>query len=369
MWFYLKNSTLSQEINGLKYILNIFFIIGLVLFTNLACASDKQEKTVNILTWWGYLDYPEINSLVETKCNVKLSVDEYYSNTEFLRRWEEQKQTYDVVIFSDTIYDVVKNEVSLKGSPLWRQSFSYNPIVKKHYDNDHFPSNIVFFMHSLTGFLWNSEVITLSSNDSIYTMFEKAKNKLVVIIDDPVEARKLISLGYYEAKYGNSKYALFKDKLLPLTLDNFKQLAQKSNVYITNDYNELYKNKDFAFSFTWSGEAIVDLKKAKENYKFLIHPKLSYVSSDLLANLNSDPAALCVSKELTSKEVASLLQNRDGYFSPYVDDRNVTDPFFKKIYEIFITNLNNLAWIHSVSHKEFSSLGKTWDIIRLEFNR
>ena len=43
-------------------------------------------------------------------------------------------------------------------------------------------------------------------------------------------------------------------------------------------------------------------------YGFLVHPKLSYVSTDLLANLNNSPKAICAAKMLTGKEVASLLQ-------------------------------------------------------------
>lgn len=350
---------------------NFFLLCLLLLFFTQVSFGDlnkNADKSVNILTWWGYLDYPEINSIIEKQCHVKVSFDEYYSNTEFLRRWKNQKQNYDIVIFSDTIYDVIKNEVAVKNSPLWKQSLNYNPIVKKQYDQHHFPSNVTFFAHALTGFLWNPHVIDLTSNDSVYTMFKKAKNKLVVIIDDPVEARKLISLGYYEALYGDEKYRNFKDDLVPLTKGNFKKLVQDSSVYITNNYNRIYGSQSFAFSFTWSGEAVVDLKGSKENYQFLVHPKLSYVSSDLLANLNNRPEVVCAAKTLTSLKVMSLLQNDDYYFSPYVNDSEVTDPFFKNIYSQFKKELPRLSWIKSVPRSEFEALGRTWDVIKLNVN-
>ena len=153
-----------------------------------------------------------------------------------------------------------------------------------------------------------------------------------------------------------------------MTLDNFKQLVQQSKVYITNDYTQLYKSKDFAF-FTWSVEAFVNLKGDSGKYEFLVHSKLSYVSTYLLANLNNSPKAICAAKMLTGEEVTSLLQNKDGYFSPYGDDKNVNNPILKKTYKQFLTNLPKLSCITSVSHDEFNPLDSVWDIVRLNFDK
>ncbi len=174
----------TKVLNGMEDIMNkkgclgllieVFFLIVLMTVSSPSQAVQNKIPTVNILTWWGYLDYPEVVSDIEKKCNVKVSYDEYYSSSEFLRR--ERQENYDIVIFSGTIYDLVKANIGLKKSNLWRQSLNYNPIIRKHYLHSDFTPNVVYFLHSLTGFLWNPNVIDIYKNDSIFEIFKKAKS-------------------------------------------------------------------------------------------------------------------------------------------------------------------------------------------------
>jgi ABC-type thiamine transport system substrate-binding protein len=343
----------------IKYIsidIIIFFLI--FLLTPLSHASTNDKK-VNILTWWDYLNYPGLIEDAEKKCRVKISFDEYFSNDEFLRRWEGQKDNYDIIIFSDTIYGIIKNRVpNIKQSTLWRQSKLYNPVVKLHYRNNKYPHNIVYYIHSMTGFLWNPENIKLSGNDSLSAIFNKASNNFVVIIDDPIEAKKLLESSLAKKSNGEA-----------LTLQNFKELIQNSEVYITNNYSQIYKKSKFAFSFTWSGEAIVDIMESHKKYEFLIHPKLSYISSDLLAQISNKNNALCVAKFLTTKNSMSVIQRNDFYFSPYTDYSNVNNPIFKDIYKKFIATLPTLPWLDSIDNNTFQKTNMAWQLIKLEVNK
>ena len=98
--------------NLTSIILNTLVTATLVLFCNCLYAADvKYNRAVNILTWWGYIDYPEIINAAEKRCHAKISFDQYYSNDEFLRRWREQRDSYDIIIFSNTIYPGIKNEI------------------------------------------------------------------------------------------------------------------------------------------------------------------------------------------------------------------------------------------------------------------
>jgi hypothetical protein len=340
--------------------------LSLLIFSLTPYLANAQDNgTVNILTWWGYLDYPELVQLVEKKCHVKLSYDKYYTNAEFTRRLNYQGQNYDVLIFSDTIYNAVKQGIARNNSDLYKLSRHYHPIIRQHYLKNKLPSNIVYFIHSLTGFLWNPLQVKLDESDTIYSMFSKAGDNTVVIIDDPVEAAKLVSLGL-----SNGKNKLVPTELTEnyLTKANFLHIVGKSRVYITNDYSQIYLKPDFAFSYTWSGEAMVDLQKSGKDYEFLIHPKLSYISSDLLAVLNDKPNAICVAKVLGSREFARKLQNKDFYFSPYTDTSEIDNKAFKKVYQEFIIELPRLSWIKPVDNEEFERLSTTWKLIKLNFN-
>ncbi len=344
----------------MRFFINLLF--ALILIPSIACysesdTSNSSKNTVNVLTWWGYLNHPEIINSVENQCGVKLSFDEYYSNEEFLRRWREKKN-YSVIIFSNTIYPIIKKDVAIKNSPLRKRAFDYAPIIKNHYFQSNYPPNVIYYIHSLTGFLWNSEAIKLTQKDSISDIFEKAKNNYIIFIDDPTEELNL----FQTEKNINNPSGI-------LTLSNFHQLTKNNNrIFITNDYSRLYENSNFAFSFIWSGDAIDNLKESHKKLLFMIHPKLSYISTDLLAVLNNDKETLCVANSLTSKANMAILQNKDYYFSPYLNIEDVQDNVFKEIYKDFLQKLPKLSWLAPLPKDQLEEITKQWDIIKLNSN-
>src|SRR5437870_4118355 len=115
-------------------VLNVLVIATLLFFSEcLYAVNEEYHQTINILTWWGYLKYPELIKNAEKECKVNISFDEYFSNDEFLRRWVGQEKFYNIIIFSDTIYNVVKHKLQvIKNNNLYKQSLNYNSIVKKH---------------------------------------------------------------------------------------------------------------------------------------------------------------------------------------------------------------------------------------------
>ncbi len=293
----------------------------------------KQKQTINVLTWWGYLDHPEITKAAESKCGVNISFDQYFSNDEFLRRWEGQKDNYDLIIFSQTIYNAINNKIpDMKESKLWRQSESYNPIIK---------------IHALTVFLWNPDSVELLKDDSIVNMFDKSQGKFVILIDDPVEIRKLIESG----KDARREKFTFQSH-------DFNELVKGSDLYISNNYNNIYENDKFAFSFLWSGEAVVNVLESNKKHKILIHPKLSYISTDLLAQTSYKKNASCVAEYLSGEASLSTLQNHGYYFSPYTDYSKVENSTFKTMYMDFLLLLPRLGWIESLSENDFQAINK-----------
>jgi spermidine/putrescine-binding protein len=329
----------------------IFLLI--LLLSSPSLAEGAQQKTINILTWWGYLDHPEIIRSVEKACNIKISYDQYYSNDEFLRRWRTQKNSYDIIIFSNTIYKMIQNEIpNIRSSKLSREARLYHPVIRKKYLSLKTPENVLFFMHSLTGFIYNPKTINLSANDSIFTIFQKADKKLAILIDDPVEAKKLLEIVFNT-----------KDKNV-LSYNRLKKIFPNTTIYIGNGFNQIYKDPDFAFAYTWSGTAFNKIYDGGLNYNFLIHPQLSYISSDLLAQTSNNQQSMCAASALTSREVLSLVENDDYYFSSYTDISNIKNKNFRKIYQDFMINLPRLTWIESTDANEFDRLNTSWDLIK-----
>lgn len=325
-----------------------------------------NDGSVNALSWWGYLDSPAVAQEVKNKCNVNLSHDTYYTNNEFLRRVNTNKTHYDIIIFSHTMYDLIKNQIPKNKVNLAAFAENFNPIIKKQYQQRNFPHNVIYFMHSLSGFLWNPNVISLSEQDSVEDIFRKANKNIVVMIDDPLEIWNLI-----DKTYGSKNNTEFKNynETVPLNSDNFKRLIQNTTVYMANNYNQIYDQKNFAFAFGWSGDAIVYMKQANKSFKFLIHPKLSYISSDLMAAMNDDPQTICVAKVLMSKKVLDIVENYTYYFSPYGDYQAVDLPIYRSIYQEVFKQLPHIQWLEApLSSSDFEKMTNAWNEIQLNMH-
>ena len=152
-------------------------------------------------------------------------------------------------------------------------------------------------------------------------------------------------------------------------MKHFKELVQDARVYIANGcHKPFHEQPDFAFAFTWTGEGLED-KKYHSSFKFLVHPQLSYVSTDLLATMNNDEHTRCVADVLTGKVTATVLANKDYYFSPYGDLKSVDSQEFKRIYQAFLKNLPHLTWLNSVTEHEFNAINREWGLITLAVNK
>lgn len=341
-------------------IFNYFKIITAAIFLFLLnSAYAKNNKTVNVLVWWEYLDEPNTSKLIEKECGVTLSYDNYTSYDDMLRRWNSNAEKYDILIFSHTIYNVLKNRITLNNSDLWKNSKNYNPIIRKQYINSHFPHNVVYFAHSLTGFIWNPDIVQLTRDDTVQSAFNKAKTNKVILLDDPVEVNMLLT-----GAINNN----FNDPNNKISLENLKKLTLEARIYISNEINKIYGQKDFAFAYQWSDLAFVTDKNIQK-YRFLINEHLSYVSSDLLAQITDSKPTACVANILAGKQFLSELQKRTRYFSPYGNIDTVPEGAFKEAYKKFLSTLPRLYWLEPPSADKYNKLNREWDRVKYELTQ
>lgn len=319
-------------------------IAGLVLLF----AASAQAKVINVLTWWGYLSDKKIVDAVESTCNVKLSVDEYYSNPDFLRRLNNQNSTYDLLIFSNTVYGLVKDQIKDKGIPLSGLVDQYDPLIRKKFRNSKKPKNIGLFVLSYSGFLWNTKQIQLNETDKIENIFDKAKNKTIALIDDHVEVNRLLNAG----GVGNGS-----------ALKRIQSLSKSKKTLVTNTSDALLNKDDFAFSFTWSGDAIKKEHDSKGKFKFLLHPKLSHVSYDLLASVSKNKSAACVAKYIGGKKFLSSIEDETFYVSPYYRKNPPSE--LKKLRG----RIGDLHWLESSDPQTYKTQASEWKLVKLKLMR
>lgn len=343
-----------------KLLLLIFVLFSLVPL-DASANIDAKRETVNIFTWWGYFNNPDLVKMTEKQCNVDLSIDQYYTNKEFLRRYQKNKNMYDVIIFSNLNYYLVSDDLPvIKSSPLNNRVSMYTPVVRTHYLKMKYPSNIAYFALSITGFLYNPRNISIDDIDSLSEIFKKAGSKTVIIMDDAIEFNQLLRLERHSKMNSSYNY---------LDLLNLKSgLNQNSQVYIGNGIRQMYEGDDLAFAISWSGEAMKRIQTTHVNYEFYIHPRLSFVSTDLIAQTSKSKSAECVAYYLSGKQALSLMERNNYYFSPYGPNRANLDPRVVRIYDEYVRLLPKLSWIAPLNQVEFDEINKSWDITKLNLN-
>lgn len=334
-------------------------ILSLALIYSSQVLAKSNQREVNVLTWWGYLDHPNIISGAEKACGVKVSHDNYYSNDEFLRRWHQERASYDLIIFSNTIYELVKPDLpNLQNSNLSLLAKNYNPTIRLNYLASHYPKNVAYFAHSLTGILYNTKKINISDADTVESLFNKAKNNIVVIIDDAVESSYLLSNALKGGGPPDNQN---------FNVANYNKMCMNANIYVGNGFTNIYFDKNFSFSFMWSGEAIMRERKLGKGYKFIILPNISYISTDLLAQTKPSKDAECVSEYLAGQTNLKNMERNSYYFSPYANSAEADYSGYADIYKSFLDSLSKLKWIKPVNPNKFDSLNQSWSFIKLSF--
>lgn len=327
------------------------------LITVFGTSYAEPNKTINAIAFFGLLDDPRITKVIENKCNVKFSHDVYYTNSEFLTAFNQHRNDYDVMIFSNIAYGSVKDQLPKFDSNIWKVSNGYYPYFKNYYKTHNYAHNVAFFTHAMVGFLYNPAVINITPNQSIFDIFNNAKTNDVILVDDSGEIGSLLTTAYKDKYKINSQ--------TKLTYDNLKKLTQDSHVYITSDFNKVYDNPKFAFAYMWSGDALLYIKKSHKPYKFIMPTNATSVCTDLLVQMKDTPEAKCVADVLASPLMSKYMEDDTYYFSPYFKNE-INDNSYVTIYNQAKDNLQYYNMIPPAYDFQ-NYYNSDWDDIKLKF--
>lgn len=321
-----------------------------ILTANLLYASTSKisKKTINVIAFYGFLEDPRIKNAVEKQCNVKFSHDSYFTNAEFLHDFYTQKDSYDVMIFSNMVYGSIKNQLpNIVRSNLWKSSSEYYPYFREYYQTHHYTHNTAFFTHAIVGFMYNPKLINITPNEKMSDIFKSAKDNNVILVDDSGEIGNLLTIGFSDDKSIKKN----SDGSVSLNYKNLKRMTQDTKVYITSDFNKIYDSKNFAFSYIWSGDALLYIKKTGKPYKFVIPSNASSICTDLIVQMKYTPEASCVAHVLQNQSTLQYFEKNTYYFSPYFKN-HINDKSYIALYEKTKETLLKLRMIQPVENFE-----------------
>lgn len=349
----------------------IYFItwVTSILLAGTAFAEPAPKKPVRILSWWGYIKASEPKVIaIENKCQTRISVDEFYSNTEFLARLGESstpKNPFDILVFSDTVYTSKQLGFLSKSKLHFDRGLSgYSEPVKDFFKSRRYDAATGIFQISLSGFLVNKNLMRISPNDPLSLFFTRAQDNIVVLLDDHVEITTLLS--NWECSEHKNECSKLGRSLFP-SEEKLKQLVGKAKLVISSDLADITKHPNFALAYTWSGDALRQLD-GRSNLEFLLHPSLSHTSMDLLSLVGTSKEAKCVAEAMASKEFLDTVARRTRYFSPY-GPVDAQDPSFHKIQREFFDRFSKLGRIRRMTQDESLEIDKKWQLFKILFGK
>ena len=328
----------------------------LVVLSILLSTNAFSKPSVNILSWWDYINSEEIIKLVENKCNVDVSIDEFYSNDEFSRR--VRKSDYDVIVHSEAAYSSVKDLIVKSDSSFAKEHVeNYHPLIKKRYDDSEFKYNTAYLAMYLTVLLWDKDQITIEGHDDIKDILYKSREKYVVLTDDQYEISHI-----FKSLTGSKTWSI-------PNYDAVSRYFYRTKFIATNLIGSLVKHKDFAVAYTWSGSALGALSaNPDKKLEIMVHPKLSHASADMISVLNNKKGSSCVAKVLSSKKVIETTQTTmSHYFSPYgkITSRKVSENY-TYIEKEFFKRLKYSNWLPDFSKENAINLNHNWQRVKVE---
>jgi hypothetical protein len=135
-----------------RFILNFIKILACFCYTQISFAN------VNVISWWGYFSQ-DIIKVLENKCNTKISVDIYYSNSEFLRKMRKYK--YSVAVFGNSSYDMIEKQIDASAKHFNNITNLYHKDVLKKFKNQKYYKNTAIFNMATAGFLFNAHLMDI----------------------------------------------------------------------------------------------------------------------------------------------------------------------------------------------------------------
>lgn len=342
----------------------ILLFVCILLANNIhATINTSLKKTVNVTAFYGFLEDPKIKEAVEKQCNVNFSHDAYYTNAEFLRDFYKQKDSYDVMIFSNMVYGSIKNQLpNIENSNLWKSSDEYYPYFKEYYTTHNYTHNTAFFTHAIIGFMYNPAIIEIKPDEKMSDIFKSANDNNVILVDDSGEVGNLLTIGFSDDKTVKKN----NDGSVSLTYKNLKRMTQDAKIHITSDFNKIYDSKNFAFSYIWSGDALLYIKKTGKPYKFVIPSNASSICTDLIVQMKDTTEARCVARVLQNQSTLKQFEKYTYYFSPYFKN-HIDDKSYIALYEKTKKTLPQLRMIQPVDNFE-KEYNNSWNKIKLRIS-
>lgn len=330
--------------------------LGVLLVGNLRAEHDPADEkpAVNMLVPSDYFADGAIKKYVEQTVGVNVYCDVYNSCEEFLHRWAKEKNNYHIIIFPHVLHEILRKDLDDCTVNITGLTKDYLPYLQREYLRKKYTSNVVYFSHFVAGVLYDDSALTVTQSDALDVIFKKIDNKRVAISNEPIDVCEWMCRGAGGPNI--SKYMLF-------SADNFLSMVQNAQVFITHNCYRLYHKVPFVCALTQSDYGML-CQRQNPHFKFIVHDKLSYLESYLLAVVDDRPYLSDVAVALTNKNVGDMLQSLYGAFAANFQKYEKADVQLEYLRQYVEAHLDGLTWVDPVDFSTLRQLQYRWKMTR-----
>ncbi len=295
----------------------IMYLIGMVLFTTIAFASDR---VVNVYGWSGEIPRKLIKQF-EEETGIHVNFSSYDNNeTLYAKLHAANRPTYDVVIPSTYFVERLSKQGFLKKLD-HRRLPHFKNLDSKFLNAKHDPENVygVPFIWGATGIVYNAKWIS-EPPKAWRDLWHKRFQERLMLLDDPREifSLALLSLGYspndthpQHIKKAYLKLKALKSNIKLFATENTQAILIDEDIHLGTVFNgDAFKayqeNKALEFVFPEDGFVIwIDCLSIVNNAP---HPDEAYAFVDFLLRAKSAATvALSEGHAITNQAGKALL--------------------------------------------------------------
>ena len=239
----------------MKKIVSIILVV--TLFTALLSISTgckKDEKVLNLFNWTEYLPQSVIDAF-EEETGIKVNYNTYSSNEEMLAKVKAAPGTYDIVVASDYMIDIMIKQDLL--TPINKDKLTLLTNIGAEYMDKSFdPGNqyTIPYMAGSALLAVNQKTVPVEINHYA-DLWDPALKDSIVTLDDQ---RGL--MGIVLKKMGYSMNTT-DEAVLQAALEELKALKPNIQAFDSDSPKSLLISGEVSIGFVWNAEAVLAQKE------------------------------------------------------------------------------------------------------------
>ena len=316
-----KNRTLRSK--RLKTILACFLVITILAGTGLSIAAEKANAEIpqlNVFNWSEYLPQSVIDKFEKTY-NVKVNYSTFSSNEEMLAKLMAGGSSYDVVVSSDYMVDVLVKQNLIQ--PIDKEDIPNFVNIGDSFKNLEFDKGNIYSVP----YMWGDACIVYDASHvkekitGFSDLWNPAFKNSIVLLDDE---RAIIGMALQ--KNGHSINDINHSDLEIAKKDLIK-LQPNVKAYDSDSPKTLLINGEAKIGYVWGAEAFL-AKKENKNLKVVIPKEGLFLQQDnftIPRGAKQKKLAETFINFIYSPEISAEISKAFPYANPNVAAQKIMD--------------------------------------------